>query len=806
MYSNWNEVDLGQIMLGKGGIFWFDTFNPFVLSRILDSYSPDIHDSQSPPGLTACQSLRDDGLWEGSAWVQGITCAACAVELEQEARQIAGLKEFELNPASALGHWVATRPDAIEQLNRKALQLGYQLDSSSSSGIELSLKKDQQLRKGMLLRLIVAVLCMMQIMMYSAPEYIYTPEQIGWLETRLLRWAQWVLCWPVLLYCAQSIFRAAWQAIRKARWSVELPVSLGLLIAFGYSSAEMSNPRADMWFDCVAMLVALLLTSRYLVGRYSSETLRHVMAMAPDLPSEMSKWDGKGWTLCPIASLQRGDVVRIGAGQTCAIELLLEPESAQVWVDESMRTGESLPVLRKTGDVLEAGAKVVDGQAVGKVLSLNAEGYLSRIGESLQRALARKPARQVSLDRFIPYFSMGVIFAAASTAVYWGYLQADAHTAWSASVSVLLVSCPCALALSWPLVRLFAIRNLSQWGILVRNPEALDRVAEVDCLALDKTGTLSSRRELSLRIESMSPPIGLEAEQAPLTFHEAKQLAWVLAQRSQHPLSMALSRELTLKRTAGEQNPFEVLSYLEIAGQGVSAVVLNTLTGDHHLVRLGSALFCRVNQQVLKDTTAGASCVYLAVGGEYLQALLKAEISHGNALITPKQLAALMPYQPSLLSGDKKEAVDAWASNLQFTARKFEQSPQDKADWIAQRQSEGRHVLMFGDGLNDAVAFAQADVSVASYAPAGLTARQADFLMLREQPSLLYTLILTSRSMRTLGYQNMAWSLIYNLLALPLAMAGQLEPWMAALGMGLSSLIVIANSARLKGGQNPFPE
>lgn len=756
--------------------------------------------------LRVSQVLRDDGFWEGSAWVQGITCAACAVELEQEARQIAGLKEFELNPASALGHWVATHPDAIEQLNRKARQLGYQLDSSSSSGFELSLKKDQQLRKGMLLRLIVAVLCMMQIMMYSAPEYIYTPEQIGWLETRLLRWAQWVLCWPVLLYCAQSIFKAAWQASRHARWSVELPVSLGLLIAFGYSSVQMSNPRADMWFDCVAMLVALLLSSRWLVGRYSSDTLRHVMTLAPDLPSEMSKWDGKAWASSPIASLQRGDTVRVDAGQTCAIEMLLEPESAQVWVDESMRTGESLPVLRKAGEVLEAGAKVVDGQAVGKVLSMNAEGYLSRIGESLQHALARKPARQATLDRLIPYFSMGVVLAAAGTAVYWGYLQADAHTAWSATVSVLLVSCPCALALSWPLVRLFAIRNLSQSGILVRNPEALDRVAEVDCMALDKTGTLSSRRELTVQVECMSPPLGLEAEQPPLTFHEAKQLALLVAQRNQHPLSMALARELTLKLAAGEQNPFEVLSYVEIAGQGVSAVVLNVLTGDHHLVRLGSALFCRVHEQVPEGERSGASHVYLAVGGEYLQPLLKAEISHGNALITPRQLAALQPYRPSLLSGDKKEAVQAWAPDLQFSERKCEQTPQDKAEWIAQQQTKGRHVLMFGDGLNDAVAFAQADVSVASYAPAGLTARQADFLMLREQPKLLLMLIQTARSMKNLGYQNMAWSLIYNLLALPLAMAGQLEPWMAALGMGLSSLLVIANSARLKGEQNSFLE
>lgn len=766
---------------------------------------------ESPQTLKVSQVLRDDGLWEGSAWVQGITCAACAVELEQEARQIAGLHQFELNPASALGHWLATHPDAIDQLNSKAQQLGYQLDTSSSSGFELSLKKDRELSRSMLLRLIVAVLCMMQIMMYSAPEYIYSPDQIGWLETQLLRWAQWVLCWPILLYSAQTIFKAAWTASRHGRWSVELPVSLGLLIAFVYSSVQMPNPQAKMWFDCVAMLVSLLLASRWLVGRYTSDALRHVMALAPDLPSEVSRWDGKDWVSSPIASLQQGDMVCIEAGQTCALELMLGPETGQVWVDESMRTGESQPVLRKSGDVLEAGSKLVQGRAVGKLLSISAEGYLSRIGVSLQRALARKPSRQALIDRLIPYFSMAVVFAAACTAAYWGFLRSDPHTAWSATVAVLLVSCPCALALSWPLVRLFAIRNLSRLGVMVRNPEALDRLAQVDCMALDKTGSLSSRRQLSVRVSGVKPPPGLEAEQAPLTFHEAKQVALVLAQRNQHPLSSALALELIGKLadySAGNsapaaENPFVVLSYLEIAGQGVSAVVLNNLTGEHHLVRLGSALFCQVHTE---EANMGASWVYLAVGGEYLQPLLKAEIAHGKALISPTQFEALKPYRPSLLSGDKQSAVQAWATELEFEERQFEQTPQDKAEWIAQQQTKGRHVLMFGDGLNDAVAFAQADVSVASYAPAGLTAKQADFLMLREQPSLLLNLILTARSMQVLGFQNMAWSLIYNLFALPLAMTGQLEPWMAAVGMGISSLVVIGNSARLGSGEKLSPE
>jgi P-type Cu2+ transporter len=762
-----------------------------------------IHPENSNHTLKVAQVLRDDSLWEGSAWVQGITCAACAVELEQEARHITGLRQFELNPASALGHWVASNPDAIEQLNRKAQQLGYQLDTTSSSGSELTLKKDRQKRKGMLLRLIVAVLCMMQIMMYSAPEYVYSPQEIGWVETQLLRWAQWVLCWPVLLYSAQSIFRSAWVASRQARWSVELPVSLGLLIAFVYSSVQMPNPQAKMWFDCVAMLVALLLTSRWLVSRYASEALNHVMTLAPDLPSEVSKWDGRGWVVSPIASLQRGDLVRVKAGETCAVEIMLEPGTGDVWVDESMRTGESQAVLRQAGEVLEAGAKVVSVDcrtvgdtegAVGKVMSMNAQGYLSRIGDALQRALASKPSRQASIDRLIPYFSMSVVLAAALTGVYWGVYQNKSHLAWSAVVSVLLVSCPCALALSWPLVRLFAIRKLSSLGVLVRNPEALDRLAEVDCLALDKTGTLSSRREMSAHVANMRPLPGFEAEQPLLTFNQSKQVALLLAQSNQHPLSSALSCELMRTEVQGSENPFEVLSHLEIAGQGVSAVVLNKLTGEHHLVRLGSASFCGVD---LGETNTQASWVYLAVGGERLQPLLKAEIIHGNALISPHQFDSLKTYKPSLLSGDKREAVMAWATHLEFEERRFEQSPQDKAQWIRDQQASGRHVLMFGDGMNDAVAFAQADVSVASYAPAGLTARQADFLMLREQPSLLVDLISTAHLMKKLGFQNMAWSLIYNLLAMPLAMAGQLEPWMAAVGMGLSSLVVISNSARL---------
>ena len=215
--------------------------------------------------LSASQVRRADGCWAGVARVSGMDCGACAIELEQAARRIQGLVEFTVNPASHLAHWVASSPQAIDFFVAKARMMGYALGLQNLDSAEVSATKNRNAARSRFLRFLVAALCMMQIMMYSTPEYIFSPEEIGHFEIRLLRWAQWVLALPLMLYCARPYFRRAWVATFQGRLVMDQPIVLGLLLAFVLGSLNLNNPAHHVWFDSIAMLLTLLLLVQMLV-------------------------------------------------------------------------------------------------------------------------------------------------------------------------------------------------------------------------------------------------------------------------------------------------------------------------------------------------------------------------------------------------------------------------------------------------------------------------------------------------------------------------------------------------------------
>lgn len=745
--------------------------------------------STQPDSLLSCQTPRADGQWEGLAWVQGMTCAACAVELQAEASKVQGLSAFELNPASALSRWVADSPEAITELNQRAIKLGYRLDATQLADGELALQQDKQKNRSNFLRFLLALLAMMQIMMYSAPEYLYSPQEIGLTETLLLRWAQWVLCLPVLLYSAMPLFSRAVRSGLQGLWSVDQPIALGLALAFLHSSIQLTDTTGPVWFDCVSMLVTLVLGSRHWVDRQTSSALAHVMALAPDLPRAVDVQTDSGWQNLAVSSLQIGAIVRVMADQVSPLDIRLTELTQAVWVDDSMRSGESAPRALHNGELLETGMRVVKGIAQGVVESVQSRGFLANLGRSMQLALVSKPAIQTQLDRWIPWFSGFTVSVALGTLLAWSWHH-SMQQALSAAVAVLLVSCPCALALSWPLVRLFAIRHLASQGLLVRNADALEKAAKIQAVAFDKTGTLTA--PLSAHDSGVSWVALNEAK--PWTSDLLLGVAQALAQRSAHPLSRRITAYLSAL-SPPLAHGVDLLSWVDLAGQGVSAQI--RLAQDQHFtVRLGSATFCGA----AFSPQQGLSAVFLAVVQSAGQALPLArfDLTQTPARLNAKGLQALRAQaQVVLLSGDTAQAVEAWAPQLQFDERKGEQSPQDKADWIAKQQQVGRSVLMCGDGLNDAVAFAQADVSVATHQASQLTAKQADFLMLGAKPQVVGTLIATAQRAHRLGMQNMGWAVAYNLVAVPLAMSGLMTPWMASLGMGVSSAVVFLNASRV---------
>jgi len=740
--------------------------------------------------LGAVQVRRADGLWEGIARVSGMDCGACAVELEHAARQVEGLQEFSVNPASNLARWAASSPQAIESMASRAQRLGYSLGLDGTDCTQQRALLNRKAARSRFLRFLVAALCMMQIMMYSAPEYLYTAADIGIAETGLLRWAQWVLTLPLMLYSAAPYFRRAWVAAWQCRLVMDQPIVLGLALAFSLSSLNLNNLSHHVWFDSIAMLLTLLLLVQMGVENQTARALDHLSALQPDLPVQVEVHAGEHWKSLPVAQLATGQMYRLVETQAVPVDSELVAEHGEVWVDEAMRTGEVDPVLKKQGDLIQAGSRILSAQAHLRCLALGGGDSLSALGQLLLQALAAKPKHQDKVDRILPWFVFGVLLCALGTVVYWAVYRGQAEVAASATLAVLIVTCPCALALALPLVRLFGIRRLADQGVLVRNPQALDTLAQVTAVAMDKTGTLARADSVQVRHQALAGvPEILDAR--------LLNAICMLARKSVHPISKAIAAHLFRMLNAQVQ-PVHWLQFEELAGAGLSGQF--QLDGQAVELRLGSVAHCGLLDLKNTDNQTLACCT-VNFNPASLQALsFSVNLQADQAL--PSQISALerRGLSLSLLSGDQPDAVRQWMPELNFSARLGGLGPEEKTQWIADQQAAHQCVAMVGDGLNDSGAFARADVSFAAAGASTLSAGQADFLLLQPGVAGLLEAFATSRLVEQVGRQNLLWALAYNFVAVPVAAMGLLTPWMASLGMGLSSLLVFLNALRVKQG------
>lgn len=490
-----------------------------------------------------------------------------------------------------------------------------------------------------------------------------------------------------------------------------------------------------------------------------------------------------------MVQLHAGDRFRLQKGQALPVDAVLPPGAEPVWLDEAMRTGEQSPLFKQTGELLFAGSKLLSQGAEFKVHAIGPQGSFGKLGELLTLALAAKPKRQLAVDRVLPYFVVTVLASAAWGGLWWWLVLANPAKAVEVVVAVLIVTCPCALALALPLVRLFAIQGLISAGVLVRNPQALDVLATVDLVALDKTGTLTQAEGTQVQRHVLR--LGVPWNEAGLLLH-----AVGMARASNHPLSRAIVQQGLIHGTSLDGPDLQSLQ--EVPGNGILA--RTRLQGEEYQLKLGSPAFVGLQATV---QNAGASVVVFAVfaSGDPNTpvAALQFEINQSGRpqlhadIERLKRRAAV-----HVLSGDSPAAVQAWQPGLQFSARHAAQTPEDKTDWIKKQQARGRVLAMVGDGLNDLAAFAQADVAFAAAGSATLSASQADVLLLRAGLSGVASAFDLAQKARRIGQQNLAWAMVYNGVTIPLAMSGWLAPWMAALGMGLSSLVVLANSLRLK--------
>jgi Cu2+-exporting ATPase len=707
---------------------------------------------------------------EASLILEGIVCAACVWLNEKHVKSLPGVLDFSINYSN---HRARLRWDnqriRLSEILEAISAIGYHAHPFDPGRQEQLYRQE---RRKALRRLAVAGLGMMQVMMLAVALYAGEYEGMRQGLRNFLRWISLLLTVPVVLYSAQSFFTSAWRELKRRQPGMDVPVSLAIGAAFLASAWATVSGSGEIYFDSVTMFTFFLLA-----GRFLEMGARHRAGQAAEelvklLPATAARLTDAGEERVPVADLISGDRVLVRPGESIPADgCVIEGTSS---VDESLLTGESLPLLRKTGDTLVGGTVNNESPLVMRIERVGEETVLSAIVRLLDRAQTEKPSLARSADRVAGWFVVGLLLVAAVVA-WWWWLHDPAH-AFAVTLSVLVVTCPCALSLATPAAVTTATGALTRLGVLTTRGHALETLARTSHVIFDKTGTLTEGR---LQLETVELLGSVSRE-------DCLRIAAALEQSSEHPIARALSV------AAGAVQSAEKVSAWP--GLGIEGWV------DGQRFRIGIAEFVLQKQ----PAAAGTAAPSLIAGGVVLgnDKMLLARFGFADRLRdkaaeTVHRLKAL-GLEVELLSGDEAGVVHKVADELGIGRFQARCRPQDKLARIQALQAQGAVVAMVGDGVNDAPVLAAAQVSLAMGGGTQLAHASADMLLLSEQLPQLVTAVVTSRRTLMIIRQNLVWALVYNLLALPLAATGWIAPWMAAIGMSGSSLVVVANALRLR--------
>jgi Cu2+-exporting ATPase len=740
---------------------------------------------------------------EAALLIEGITCAACVWLVERTLARVPGVSGVEVNYATrrARVRWDAARGSLSAMLSAIAA-IGYRASPYDASRYDELHRRE---RKRALARLAIAGLGMMQVMMYAVPVWLADGDMTGDLDI-LMRWAGLLLTLPVLVYSAAPIFASAWRDLYARRVGMDVPVALGISSAFAGSAFATITGTGDVYFDSVTMFVFLLLGARFMesevrarAARATDELARLIPATAERLPA----WPAaEPVETVPVARLAVGDVVLVRPGARIPADGRVLDGSGEV--DEALLTGESRPVLRAAGAPVSGGAVNLVTPLVVQVERIGEHTVLAGIVRLLDRASAARPPLAALADRVAARFVLALLVVAAATAVGWS-LHDPARALWT-TVAVLVVTCPCALSLATPAALAAAASGLARAGLLPTRGHAVETLARATAFVFDKTGTLTTGR---LRVTAFLPTSdGRRAADLPPPAVLLRRVA-LLEQRTEHPIGQALLAHASqagcgaepvsgADRCAGDLR--------HVPGGGVEAWV------DGHLLRLGtpgfvSALSGAAGGEADAAASAamqrGETCVVLGDREGVLATFLLADQLRPGAreLVSGLQAAGATVI---LLSGDQPDTVSAVARALGIDGAGQAHgglSPEDKLDFVRALQADGAVVAMFGDGVNDAPVLAQAQVSVAPASGTQVAQAAADMVWVapdeRADMRSLLDGIGTARQALRVIRGNLLWASAYNLVAVPLAVAGFVTPWVAAIGMSASSLLVVGNAMRL---------
>ncbi len=726
--------------------------------------------------------------------ITGMTCASCAARLERVLNQLPGV-EARVNLASEKARLrympgLATPEDLVAAVARAGF---FATPITEASRAEEKTRKAAEYRREFRVFLIAALftlplLAQMAPMLGGAHHVAWTAESLrfsayesGISLAGMPPWLQWLLATPVQFWAGWRFYAGAWNSLRGGGANMDVLVALGTSAAYFFSVAVLLlDLDSPIYFEASAAVITLVRLGKLLEARAKSKTSAAIEQLIGLQPR--TAWVEKNGEIQEMEAtlLKAGDVVRVRAGERVPVDgKVLDGASS---LDESLLTGESLPVAKAAGDTVHAGTQNLDGTLRIRAEGVGAHTQLMEIVRLTEAAQGSKAPIQKLADRISGVFVPAVIALAVLTFAGWWIFTGDFTQSLIPAVAVLVIACPCALGLATPTAVMVGLGRGAQLGILVRSAEALERAEKLAVLAVDKTGTLT---EGKMALVGLEPASGVSDD-------ELLRLAAALEQGSDHPIARAVlagaaARGLVIPAVDGFENQ---------PGAGVTGEV------EGRPLRLGAAVpdpegadGGGIGEKAAAGT--GVTSIHLSEAGRYLGRLDLADRLRPTSIAALARLRAL-GIRPVMLTGDQEATAAAIAREAGITDFRARVKPQDKATAIAALKADGKRVGMAGDGVNDAPALASADVSFGMVGGSDIALEAADITLMRADLNSVADAVELSRAVMGKIRQNLFFAFFYNVLALPLAAAGLLNPVIAGAAMALSSVSVVSNSLLLK--------
>ncbi len=720
--------------------------------------------------------------------VGGMTCASCSSRVEKALMKVDGVKSATVNLTTEMANVEAGITVSRDMLADAIINTGYTVPTAKPLIQSAVSAKNASQSPSMLVfseggKVAIAALLSLPLVI----PMLASPFGVEWM---LPAWLQLALATPVQFWLGARFYRAGWRAVKAYTGNMDLLVALGTSAAYGLSvflmlraaPGDMPHGMPHLYFESAAVVITLVMFGKWLEGRAKRETTAAIRALQVLMPATARIVEANIEREVAIGDIKVGDLMRVRPGERFAADGVLV--NGHTHADESLITGESLPVNKTFGDTITGGSVNGDALVDVRVTVIGAESTVQRIVRMVEDAQAKKAPIQRLVDHVSAVFVPVVLVIALATLLGWGLTNGDWSHAVINAVAVLVIACPCALGLATPAAIMVGTGMAAKQGILIKDAPALEAAHNISIVAFDKTGTLTEGKPVLIAVKS---------------FHSSRAemlaLAAAIQSGSEHPLAKAV-----LRAAGDEQVPFTPAENIRaLPGRGASGTV------DGAMVLLGSARLMHdeavqmqpLDERALAYEHAGRTITWLARAGTIVGFFAFGDNVKPTARAAIDALKA-MGIRTVLISGDNQSAADKIAQELGIEEVHAGVMPQKKAEVVQQLKINGNVVAMVGDGINDAPALAIADVGIAMSGGTDVAKETAGITLMRSDPALVAGAIDISKRTTAKIRQNLFWAFCYNVIGIPLAVAGLLSPVIAGAAMALSSVSVITNALLLR--------